>query len=705
MQFSILELQKLANLDSSITTLKMADALTKIGFEVENITPFGDVANLKFGKIKKIAINPKQSNLHICHVQFADKMRIIQTNAANVFVDMIVIACVPGSRLGKKEIASREIQGVVSEGMLTNHAEFGINSNLIRPEWADKITHYQDVKDLTLDPITYLGLNDDLLEINILPNRSDAASYYVLALELSAYFGTKVNLPQLKNAPTKASVSVAKNAQANLTLIEAETDFDISIKEQIFLAKHGIKAINKGADLSNLTLLYSGQPTHCYDRAQLGNNFDLKLAKGPVTLIGDQKVTLDKVLTVQVDNQIQSVASVIGLKDSATSFKTKNIVIELGRFDNMQVRHSQKQLKMTTMASLQGSKEIASGTTKLALSYLSSKLKTYSQFVNWKEPALKSITFDEPLVDQFAGFTLSKTSKYQKVWAQLTKLGFKLENDKVTIPAYRHDLATMQDIIEEIFRFYGYENFQPTQPALINKAVQETNDLKKSLITQGYQEVRTYTLISQKANIFNPFNFEHDVKLATYVSQAREVIRNSQTFSLWEIMEYNFKRKVADLAIVSQGIINNGIETIAWATNIKSFRDVQKDLLALNHDLSFISWKNPEYHPGISAQIMKNNKIIGWIAQLHPRHSKQPVIYAEVKQSALANNKIIKFIPYEGKRLKQEDITFSLGHQEMIGPHLKTIKALQMKVIDEYDDQANQLTKVTVRLTKEEKDE
>jgi len=191
MLFSYKELRKLANLPESVKLDDITKAINSIGFEVEETFTYGNVEGIKFGKVLDTSKNPDGDKLTVCKVQFEDKERTIQTTATNVVVGATIIAFVPGSKMGDITFDAKEMKGVVSEGMLTSLEELGVKKDNIRDLYGDGIMLYEGIEDLTIDPIEYLGLQDTIIDVDILSNRSDAQSYFVMARELAAYFKTE----------------------------------------------------------------------------------------------------------------------------------------------------------------------------------------------------------------------------------------------------------------------------------------------------------------------------------------------------------------------------------------------------------------------------------------------------------------------------------------------------------------------------------
>ena len=693
MIFSYKELKRLANLTPKTTLEEVNKAINTIGFEVDGTTSFGNVEGVKFGKILEITKNPNADNLHVCKIEFSDKTRVIQTNSNTVSVGMVVVAFVPGSKKGDITFAAKELKGINSEGMLTSLGELGVPKDLIRPSISEGITPYS-IKDLSLDPVEVLGLQDTLIDVDILSNRSDAQSYLIMAKELAAYFGTKPLALKVKTTTKKSTLKVTKGIEKSLVLVEGTKDFTIDVAKQILLAKGGVKSINDIVDLSNLTLIMTGQPTHAYDASKVGKDFSVSLAKGKVVVFGNKEVELKDDLVVKSANKIVSLGGVIGLEETGSSEDTKDFVLEMGRFNIKDVRKSAKTIKMSTTSSIQSSKEIALGTTALAIEYISTILKDFSLPVNKPKEEVVEVEYNFEDTKRLAGFDITKEKNWNKTIKSLESLGYSFTANKVTVPSYRHDIKTKQDINEEVFRFFGYDSFEPVKPMLNPTSVKHVNDIKSSIAAQGYQEVVTYSLISKVKNNINPFGFKDVVNLETFVSKEREVIRSSQAYSLLEVVEYNKKRKLESISLFSQGMIGDGVESIIMATSVNCFHKIKKDVLnLLPSGITFKRYEGKELHEGVSALIFAGSELIGWIGKVSPMLTEQDVYMAEfIKWDGQALKEIKK---YSSEPLKARDVTYELKEKEDIASHIEKTNAHEVKVIDTYEKDG--VKKVTLR--------
>ncbi|MGY6172340.1 phenylalanine--tRNA ligase subunit beta [Candidatus Mycoplasma pogonae] len=688
MIFSYKKLKTLANINVEVN--EVVKALNNIGFEVEGYTKFSQVSGIKFGHVQKIYKNPNADRLNVCEIKFADQDRIIQTTATNVKVGDYLVAFVPGAKSGDITFAAKELQGIVSEGMLASLTEMGFFKDSLPEEFVEGIYTFEAV-DLNLDPMEYFDLDDYLIDVSVLSNRSDANSYLIMSRELAAYFNTKWNDLEFFQGNLKSDFAAA-NKEGILTLIEATNELKpISIQEQFLLMKSNIKLIDPVVDLTNLTLIMTGMPVHAYDKAKLASNL-LYAAdySGNFTILGNKTLDLNNALAIVNSKKIPvSLAGVMGGEFTKITETTENVVFELGIFPVKKVRHTVKEIKMESNSSKQSSKQISLGTLLLGHKFLSSYLINFSPAINLPKIENKLIDFDLNFVNQIAGSKITTTPQFVKTQKSLEILGFKFLEQQIEVPAYRHDVNSKEDVIEEIFRFYSYANFAPAKPVQNSlEDIYAYYDFHQAIAAMGYQQVWTYSLISTEKNFFNPFDFQKDIVLKTFVSKEREVIRNSFLISLAEVIDYNQKRKIEDISIFDIGMVNEIDRVIALASTTKNFQQMQNDLQALyQNKLQFKRTNSEFYHNGVSAHIYYNEQLVGWIGKPHPKYNLPEAFYAEIIEPK-RHNSTLKFQTYNSEPLKTRDLTVSLQSNQSIAEIIKSIQnkiqPYDIKVVDNF---------------------
>jgi phenylalanyl-tRNA synthetase beta chain len=438
----------------------------------------------------------------------------------------------------------------------------------------------------------------------------------------------------------------------------------------------------------------TGQPTHAYDKKIVGKSFSIKYLNKKIKIFGNKEVELKNNLVITSDQKPVSLAGIIGFEKTSITNKTQEFILEFGQFKIKDIRNSLKTIKINSNAGFQSSKVISNGTLKYAIDYVKTKLNNFSEVVNFKEKPKKEIVFSKQKLNKITGFKITDEKKYKESINSLKKLGFEFKDQFVKIPTYRHDLESQQDINEEILRYYGYNLLPSIKNPNHFIEVTKINNIKNFLIAQGYYEVMTYSLISEQKNIYKPFDFKETIKLKTFVSKERELIRDSQIFSILEVIDYNQKNNIKDINIFSEGMVNNGVKTLILASTTKTFNLVKQDLVNLfSQKIEFKVSKNKNMHPGYSADIYLNNNKIGLIGKVNPKNSKIDAIIAEIYFEDYFLE--IEYKKYDNNPLKSIDITFSLNLKENIEDKIKNIVAFNSKIIDA--TKIKNIKKVTVR--------
>ncbi|WP_029609053.1 phenylalanine--tRNA ligase subunit beta [Mycoplasma simbae] len=687
-------------------------AINNLGYEVESILPFSDVKGVKFAKVVNVYPNPNSKNLTVVELLLANNDKVtIQTNAKNARVGAYTTAFVIGSQKGEITFGAKTMAGIESQGMLSNFNELGFDISKL-PFNADEVMMLDEQLPLDADPVEYFGLDDYIIDITTPANRSDANSYYVLARELAAYYNTKFTWFKWDTRFIKprfeTKIRSDKNVAEALSFIEAkQTKTKTNLLDMLFLAKHGVEAKNIWAiDVTNLALLYVGTPAHAYDADKIQNRLKCEEFSGQVNILGGKSVNVNNVLAISDTNGPVSLACVMGLEHTSVSEQTKSVVFEIGSFESKKVRHGAKEIKIESASSIQGGRGVNTEMVRLGMQYLQFKAyadkQPFSNIVGLpKAKKGNSVLQNRKKLALYANCTIAQLRKFADVENKLKTLDFKLDKNRVTAPSYRRDINAYEDVIEEYFRFYGYTNFEPIKPTLVPFKVNR-RDISKNLIqAMGYKEVRTFSLESVENNQLNPFGYENSVKLQTFVSKEREVIRNSIITSMLGVVDYNFKRKMEKISIFEFGMINYNDYSIGLVSNIKTFDEIKQDIINYLkiQDLEFVPFKDNEYiHPNVSAKIMYNGSMIGWIGKIHPRYASQNVWVAEFKDQDI--KPIPSFNSYDAKPLKSIDLTFEIDLHSSIASKIELIKQnfniFSISQIDTYLTPTSQ--KITLRI-------
>ncbi|MFV8515642.1 phenylalanine--tRNA ligase subunit beta [Mycoplasma sp. Z244B] len=681
--------------------------LNSIGFEVEEVKPFSNVKGLQFCEVLSVKPNPNSDRLDVVEVKTKSGQYTIQTNNRILKPGDLTICFPIGASKGDFTFSEVELKGLPSQGMFGAWSEIGYDWKLLSKK--DQIVTFDpSFASLNDDPIEKLGLDDYLIEISITANRNDANSYFVLARELAAYYGAEVNY-QLMDTTIKASELVCdlkldlNNKAINdaFYLPVAAPQASVDLADKMLLAKHGFDTNQSWANnVANMLLLMAGTPAQVYDLDKLPAKAILSAKKFSGNVIVEDKEALVKyVLAIYANNELISLAGVSVLNPYQISEQTKNFLFEVAAFMPSEIRHTLREIKMSNPAGAQASRPITKhlayqGMKTLAQALL--KQPSKNQFTNVPQNNAKTIKFELDKLAAYGGKLDAKRLEF--AYQALSNLGFKLASDlsKITIPEYRYDVNVMEDVIEEILRFYSYDGIGEEILASVPLKTMKSNPTPANFVAQGYSEVRTFTLVSHEKAQFNPFNFTTNQVLQTYVSKEREVVRNSIITSLAGVVEYNLKRKMNDINIFEKGMINNNVMVYGMSSSTKTFRQMQLDLINLTgKDLKFVPLADNEMiHPNASAEIIFHDEMVGWIGKIHPKYdTTNGTLYAEILTSMFnEQSSELKFEAVNLEPLKTLDITFELDTNDYVSPALDFINQIDnatnelqtVKVIDQF---------------------
>lgn len=676
MIFSEKKLRDIANLSSKISTDDIVKAINSIGFEVESVEAFNKNKGIKFGHVLKVESNPNSTKLQVCTIQFNDEIRIIQTAAQNVKQGDYLMAFVPGSIFNGVKMEAKELGKITSHGMLISFEELGFSPQLLRSEWQDDILIIDPI-DLSLDPIEYFELEDNLIDVSILSNRSDALSYYIFAKELAAYFKTTP-----KNIETKSKMPLTSKMKLNSLdktklngFVVKNKDLKVDLREIMLMLKSNIKSENTLNDLAHITMLFSGVCPRMIDLDKI--NGDLTITKN-TTLEIDKKKIEDLSILKDGKNNL-SILGVETIENFRPTNESENIFIELSQIDTKLVRDNSRNYKVVNQSSINASKAISNGSIKMAHKLLCNYFFEASDLLNALDSKPKVIKFEKEYLNQYAGFDITKEKRYTETINSLSVLGFSFEKENVIVPDYRHDIDSMQDIVEEVFRFYGLDNFKAQKPILNNNYKNENikpfQNLEQQVSYMGYTQVWTYTLINKNSNIFNPFKFPNILSLKTFVSEEYNSIRNSMALSMLNVLEYNAKRKMNKINTFDLGMINNQ-KALMLASNSKSYAQIKADLEKIAK-VSFEVKKSDDelLHPFYNALLIDDKgQTVGWIGKFHPNYIDSDFIFAELLTSAIQSYENNYFNEYNIEPLKERSVTFSVDKNESVAKHLSDLK-------------------------------
>ena len=485
--------------------------------EVEDIIEKGtDTYGVIVAKIVSVENHPTSKKLHLLKVDTGSGVVDIVCGAPNVREGMKVALATDGGAVCGHKITPATIAGFTSYGMCCSEAELGISDD------NSGIWDITDDVPLGTDIKTVYDIDDIIFEVDnkSLTNRPDLWSHYGMAREFATITGRTLKAPELHNTDVyKELPPVAIDVKAtdlvwrySAIKVENITRKTSPVNMRIRLFYCGSRAINFLADLTNYVMMEIGQPMHAFDNRKVDKIEVQTFSEGLkfATLDGVERNIDEKMLMITSGNAPVAIAGVMGGDASKIEDDTDSLLLESATFDGVSVRKTTTRLGLRTDASMRYEKmldpELCRTATERLLALLfaldggARVISAFSDKYVRKYPTI-TLSFDKKYVNRYTGIEISNA----EIVKTLTGLGFKVENVgddfTVVVPSWRatKDVTIKADIIEEITRIYGYDNFDiftsvsalaPVRKEVVNSA----EDRMKDILVKSYRmhEVHSY---------------------------------------------------------------------------------------------------------------------------------------------------------------------------------------------------------------------
>lgn len=699
----------------------LAEDLVSVGNEYDEEYKLVDAQGLVVGKIIECKKHPQSKKLSICQVDLGKEKVQILCGAPNVKTNQKVIVATVGAQLpGSITIKKASLAGMESNGMICSLAELGIESKYLTEE--DKIGIHVLPQSARIgeDAVKTLELDDEIIDFDFTSNRADMLSYIGIAYEVGAVYNKKIMYPKTKIDETNGTNDYQIDVQTdNCYIYLGQLVQNITVKESPLFIKNrlmasGIRPINNVVDISNYVMLEYGQPLHFFDSDKLGKKVIVRMSKEKEqlkTLDGITRTLSNEDIVIANEKGPVALAGVMGGTTTEVEDTTTNIFIESAIFNPVNIRRTSKRI-IRSEASNRYEKGIDPNRTEEALKRAAYLLNKYAQGQVTKGISKydkinkndKKITITLEKINKVLGLQLNK----KEIINCLTKLKFQvIEKNKiftVMVPTRRLDVNIQEDIIEEIGRIYGYDKIKGILPKLSLKTGGYSNlelytkDIKNRLQVSGFNEVITYSLISEKeCNLFN--DLKNKVIIANPISEERKIMRSSLLPSLLGVFNYNLARNNQNIAIFEIGSVYSKEDTFIekpcvsglmygeyianYWQNIKikvdfyTIKGIIENLLqylGFNNRYSFIEEDIQGMHPKKTAQILIDKKPIGFIGEVHPSISKKPVYVFEISMQQLMEFKVKDLKNKEISKYPNivKDISFVVD-KEIISENIKQV--------------------------------
>ena len=687
MKASLQWMNEYVPLDLNRPAQELADELTQAGIPVEEVLSMDPgLKKIYTGKIVEITKHPDADKLQVCQVQCLSEdgeeiTKQIVTAATNVAVGQIVPVAYHKSRLADgTEIKKGKLRGVVSEGMFCSVAEFGISSDLVRPEEAQGIYIFPEGTPIGLDIKEALMLDDTVYEFELTANRADCFSMVGLSREFGIMTNQKALFPVImvneNGESIEGKASVAIEAHDLCTRFTSRLVTNVTIEPsplwmQNRLRNSGIRPINNVVDVTNYVMLELGQPMHAYDYDCVADHTLIarcaKAGETLTTLDGNERELNESMLIIADTKGPIGIAGVMGGLTSEVTDKTTNVLFEAAVFNGPSIRRTSKALGMRSEASGRFERGVNHKYTAYAIDRAAQLLQQICPSCKvsvgvidvYPEPVeQRTVTFTAEQINDYLGTSIEK----DRMVDILTKLEFGITESGDTIealvPTWRDDVTVMPDIAEEVARIVSYDNIAPTIPVAIlssggmtpKKAL--TKEVTHYLAHAGLSQIITFSFMHKDGltnmmlpegdnrytaiPILNPISEEFPYMRTTLVPAVIEAAKRNiaqQNKDLWLFETANvYEPKALPLTEVPHerpmacGIMMGKVTEAAWnqAQRDTDFYDVKGVVDGLLAKLGLTQYdiqpsSESYYHPGVSAHYTINGVTIANYGELHPQ--------------------------------------------------------------------------------------
>jgi len=654
--------------DINVSSKELADAMTMSGSKVEGIEVQGEeITSVVIGKILSLEKHPDADKLRVSKVDIGREVIQVVTGAPNVNVgDYIPVALVGATLPGGKKISKGKLRGIESEGMMCSIEELGLTREDFPDAPEDGVYIFNKEEELGKDVKEVFGINEEIIEFEITSNRPDCLSIIGLAREAAATLKTEFKKPAVKlkeegdDASKYVSVEIKDADLCPRYTARVVKNVKIGPSSKWMrdrLKAAGVRPINNIVDITNYVMLEYGQPMHAFDIRDIkGSKIIVRRANDGEILktLDDQDRKLDSSMLVIADEERAiAVAGVMGGANSEVRENTDTIVFESANFNGTSVRLTAKKLGMRTEASARFEKGLDVENVEAAMNRAAELVEQLGIgtvckgiidcYHQNKEERTINLRVDK--INDFLGTKISK----EEMISILRMLEFEVDEKNMTVkvPSFRPDVEREADIAEEIARFYGYNNIEPTllsgKAATLGKKTfkQSIEDLiKNTMIACGLSETYTYSFTSPK--MFDKLNLPADSELRKAVvisnplGEDYSVMRTTTIPDMLGVISTNYNRRIEGVRLFEMSYVyipkslplnelpyEKSVLTLGMYGGVDFYdlKGVVEELMARlgieDYDIS-PEKNNVVFHPGRTAVLSIKGEYVGVFGEVHP---------------------------------------------------------------------------------------
>lgn len=691
MKASISWLKSLCPTDLSVD--EIVSRLTMAGLEVDGVEaaakPFTHVV---VGEVLSVSQHPDADKLNVCEVTDGEATYQVVCGAPNVRAGLKVPFARVGAVIGDDfKIKQAKLRGVESNGMLCGADELGLSDE------RDGLMELPDFFVTGSDFAELLSLPDQVVEVDLTPNRGDCLSITGLARELGVLSQAQVSFvdcdPVDPESDETHDVYLSAPEGCPCYVGRVIENVDVSRPTPVWmverLRRSGVRSIDAIVDITNYVMLELGQPMHAFDRDQLVGAIDVRMANDgeQLVLLDGKTLTLtNDVLVIADQEKPLALAGIMGGEHSGISEKTTSVFLESAYFNPITIAGKARRYGLHTDASArfergvdwQLAEHACQRATALLIEICGGTPGPVMITDNEQAlPKMRIVELSNVRIEQQLKINLSTEAIQQ----MLEALGFGVEvvdgGLRCVAPSWRFDVSIEQDLIEEIARIYGYNNLPTSLPAqaLTMASVPETDTplmrLKHYLVDQDIQEAITYSFVDPETQAVLGDGIA-GVRLANPIASNLAEMRRSLLPGLVEAVRHNVNRQASRVRLfetgqcfVSQGDELDQSERVGIAIYGQSdplhfsgdravdffdLKGVVEGLCMINGgaELNWEPSQHPALAPGQTASVSLDGKVLGVVGRLHPKLAREldlpkPLFLADLALSPLLCGQVTAF--------------------------------------------------------------
>ncbi|WP_341303253.1 phenylalanine--tRNA ligase subunit beta [Pseudomonas sp. TMP25] len=644
--------------------------LSMAGLEVDSVSLVAGVfSGVVVGEVLSTEPHPDADKLRVCQVSSGAETFQVVCGAPNVRPGLKIPFAMIGAELpGDFKIKKAKLRGVDSNGMLCSASELQISED------NDGLMELPADAPVGQDIRTYLDLDDASIEVDLTPNRGDCLSLAGLAREVGALYAAPVTRPVVAVVtPSHDEVRPVEILAAHACpryLGRVVRNVDLSKPTPLWMVERlrraDVRSIDAAVDITNYVMLELGQPMHAFDLAEINDGIRVRMAEEgeKLVLLDGQEVSLrSDTLVIADHNRALAIAGVMGGEHSGVNDKTRDLFLESAFFDTIAIAGKARSYGLHTDAShrfergvdWQLAREAMERATGLLLDIVGGEAGPIIEVVKHKYlPNVAPVTLRAERIEQMLGLKMDDA----EIVRLLAALGLSVRADgeaqwQVDVPSHRFDISLEVDLIEELARLYGYNRLPVRYPQARlapqskAEAAIELPALRRLLVARGYQEAITYSFIDPKLfELFNPG--VSPLLLANPISADMAAMRSSLWPGLVKALEYNLNRQQSRVRLFESGLrfvgqldglqqepMLSGVicgarvpEGWAHSRDDVDFYDIKADVEALlasagaGDGFAFLPGEHAALHPGQTARIEREGRLVGFLGAIHPELSK-----------------------------------------------------------------------------------